>query len=242
MDYTLEIAQGTEALAQKAATRFIALAEQARQEHRPFRVSLAGGNTPVALCKTLSSSYRTQVVWSNIEFFFGDERAVPPDHPDSNFRLISEALFRPTGIPSRQIHRMRGEMEDLDAAAELYSEELMPLATDDLPRFDLVLLGMGPDGHTASLFPNNAVLEERTRWVVPVFDSPKPPPRRLTLTLPVLNAARQVIFLVAGTDKAPAVREVLQGKAPAEQYPAKLVRPGPDRLLWLLNQEAASQL
>ncbi|HEY3197778.1 MAG TPA: 6-phosphogluconolactonase [Nitrospirales bacterium] len=242
MDYSLEIVQGAEELARKGAERFIALAGTARQEHRPFRVALAGGNTPATLYKTLSSSYRTKVDWSIVEFFFGDDRAVPPDHPDSNFRLAAESLFRPAGIPSRQIHRMRGEMEDLDAASELYSEELGPWATDDLPRFDLVLLGMGPDGHTASLFPNSAILEERTRWVVPVFDSPKPPPRRLTLTLPVLNAAHQVIFLVSGKDKAPAVREVLKGNAPGAQYPVKLVRPRPDRLLWLLDQEAASQL
>jgi 6-phosphogluconolactonase len=242
MEYSLEIVQGSEALARKAAERFIGLAAKARQEHRPFKVALAGGNTSAALYRALSSSYRTQVTWPNIEFFFGDDRAVPPDHPDSNFRLASESLFRPAGIPSRQIHRMRGEMEDLDAAAELYSEELGPWATDDLPRFDLVLLGMGPDGHTASLFPNSAILEERTRWVVPVFDSPKPPPRRLTLTLPVLNAPHQVIFLVSGKDKAPAVHEVLKGNAPGAQYPAKLVRPGTGRLLWLLDQEAASSL
>ena len=235
----MKILEGTEALTREAAEQFIVLAAKAQQHHHPFVVALSGGTTPAALYRVLSSSYRTQVDWLNIEFFFGDERAVPPDHPDSNFRLASESLFRPAGIHAGQIHRMRGEMEDLDAAAELYSEELGPWATDDLPRFDLVLLGLGPDGHTASLFPNSAVLEERTRWVVPIFDSAKPPPRRLTLTLPVLNAARQVIFLVSGKDKAPAVREVLKGNAPGAQYPAKLVRPGADRLLWLLDQEAA---
>ena len=239
----MKILEGTEALTREAAEQFIVLAAKAQQHHHPFVVALSGGTTPAALYRALSSLlYRTQVDWLNIEFFFGDERAVPPDHPDSNFRLASESLFRPAGIPSGQIHRMRAEMEDLNAAAELYSRELGPSATKDLPRFDLVLLGLGPDGHTASLFPNSAVLEERTRWVVPIFDSPKPPPRRLTLTLPVLNAARQVIFLVSGKDKAPAVREVLKGKAPEVQYPAKLVRPGPGRIIWLLDQEAASLL
>ena len=242
MDYTLKILEGTEALAREAAERFMVLAEKAQQQHRPFVVALSGGTTPQALYTVLSSAYRTDVEWLNIEFFFGDERAVPPDHPDSNFRLASESLFRPAGIRSRQIHRMRAEMEDLDAAAELYSRELEPLATGDLPRFDLVVLGLGPDGHTASLFPNSPVLEERTRWVVPVLHAPKPPSRRLTVTLPVLNAALQVIFLVSGKDKAQAVREVLQGVAPGKQYPAKLVRPGPGRLLWLLDQEAASLL
>ena len=238
----MKILEGTEALIREAAERFIELAAKAQQYHHSFVAALSGGTTPAALYRALSSLYGPQVDWLNIEFFFGDERAVPPDHPDSNFRLASESLFRPAGIHGGQIHRMRAEMEDLNAAAELYSRELGPWATDDLPRFDLVLLGLGPDGHTASLFPNSAVLEERTRWVVPIFDSPKPPPRRLTLTLPVINAAREVIFLVSGKDKAPAVREVLQGRAPEVQYPAKLVRPGPDRLIWLVDQEAASSL
>lgn len=243
MNYKLEILKGTAALAEEAATRFIALAARAWREHRSFTVALPGGSTAKALYALLSSNARrTQVNWSKIEFFFGDERAVPPDHPDSNYRLVSESLFRPAGVPSGQVHRMKGELEDLDAAAELYGTELRALANEDLPQFDLVLLGLGADGHTASLFPNSEVLQERTRWVRPVFDAPKPPPRRLTLTVPVLNAARQVIFLVAGEEKAPVVREVLRGDAPGEQYPAKLVQPGADRLLWLLDEGAARLL
>jgi 6-phosphogluconolactonase len=137
---------------------------------------------------------------------------------------------------------MKGEMENLSAAAELYARELQVLASDDFPRFDLVLLGLGTDGHTASLFPHSEALQERTRCVLPLLDAPKPPRRRLTLTMPVLNAARQVIFLVSGEKKAKAVREVLQGTALPDDYPAKLVHPGSDRLLWLVDVGAGSLL
>ena len=243
MDYTLEILKGTAALAEEAAKRFTALAAKAWDEHRSFTVALAGGSTPKALYLVLASDpYRTQVDWSKIEFFFGDERGVPPDHPDSNYRLANESLFRPAGVVSGRIHRMKGEMENFSAAAELYARELQVLASDDFPRFDLVLLGLGTDGHTASLFPHSQALRERTRWVLPILDAPKPPRRRLTLTMPVLNAARQVIFLVSGEKKAKAVREVLQGTALPDDYPAKLVQPGSDRLLWLLDVGAGSLL
>jgi len=243
VDYKVEILKGTAALAEQAAKRFTALAAKAWQEHRAFTVALAGGTTPKALYLVLGSEpYRTKMDWSRIEFFFGDERAVPPDHPDSNYRLANESLFRPAGVDPERIHRMKGEMENLSAAADLYASELRVLASDDCPHFDLVLLGLGSDGHTASLFPHSRALQERTRWVLPILDAPKPPQRRLTLTVPVLNAARQVIFLVSGEKKARAVREVLQGTAPADDYPAKLVRPGPDRLLWLVDAEAGSLL
>ena len=242
MDYALEILKGTAALAEEAAKRFTALAAKAWDEHRSFTVALAGGSTPKALYLVLASDpYRTQMDWSKVEFFFGDERGVPPDHPDSNYRLANESLFRPAGVGSGRIHRMKGEMENLSAAAELYARDLQVLASD-FPHFDLVLLGLGTDGHTASLFPHSEALQESTRWVLPIVEAPRPPRHRLTLTMPVLNAARQVIFLVSGEKKAKAVREVLQGTAPADKYPAKLVRPGPDRLLWLVDVEAASLL
>jgi 6-phosphogluconolactonase len=242
LDCTLQILQGTAALAEQAARRFIKLVAEA-QDHHAFMVALSGGTTPQTLYALLSSdSYRRQVDWTRIEFFFTDERAVPSDHPASNYRLANESLFRPVGVLPAQVHRMRGEMEDLNAASELYTHELTALVDGGLPRFDLIFLGLGPDGHTASLFPNSAVLQERTRWVAPVLNAPKPPPRRLTLTVPVLNAACEMIFLVSGQDKASAVREVLQGIAPAEEYPAKLVRPAAGRLLWLLDEAAASSL
>jgi 6-phosphogluconolactonase len=130
----------------------------------------------------------------------------------------------------------------LDDAAQEYTEDLNPLVTDGVPQVDLILLGIGADGHTASLFPGSPIMREHMRWVMPVLNAPKPPPRRLTLTLPVLNAGRQVIFLVTGREKAAAVREALEGVGPPEQCPAKLVRPGPDRLWWLIDKAAAAQL
>src|SRR5207253_9445178 len=135
---------------------FTALASKARREDRAFTVALSGGSTPKALYLVLASEpYRTQVDWSKIEFFFGDERGVPPHHPDSNYGMANESLFRPAGVVSGQIHRMKGEMKNLSAAAELYATELRVFATDDFPHFDLVLLGLGADGHTASLFPHS---------------------------------------------------------------------------------------
>jgi 6-phosphogluconolactonase len=243
LECEVKIFRDTAALADKAARRFVAMAATARQQESSCTVALSGGTTPRALYTLLASApYRAQVDWSRIDFYFGDERGVPPDHPDSNYRLASDSLFRPNGISSGQVHRMRGEMEDLSAAADLYTTELTAVVDEGLPRFDLVLLGLGPDGHTASLFPNNWALHECVRWVVSIRDAPKPPSRRLTLTVPVFNHARQVMFLVAGADKAAAVREVLRGSAPADHYPAKLIQPGAGRVLWLLDEGAGSLL
>jgi 6-phosphogluconolactonase len=229
-------------LAEEAAKMFVALV-RGGHEDSSCTVALSGGATPRVLYTLLASvPYRSQVDWSRIDFYFGDERGVPPDHQDSNYRLASDTLFRPNGIASERVHRMRGEMEDLDEAAELYTMELMAVVEEGLPRFDLVLLGLGPDGHTASLFPNKWAPHERVRWVMPILDAPKPPPRRLTLTAPVFNNARQVIFLAAGEDKASVVREVLRGSAPADHYPAKLIQPSAGRVLWLLDEGAGSLL
>jgi 6-phosphogluconolactonase len=237
----LEILHDAPAVAQRGAELFAAGVAAARRN--PVSIALPGGTTPAAMYKLLSSSsYREQVDWPRIQFFFGDERAVPPDHPDSNYRLAHESLFAPLGLSPAQVHRMKGEMEDPDKAAQEYSQHLTQVLTNGVPRFDLIFLGMGPDGHTASLFPGSPVLQERERWVMTVLDAPKPPPRRLTLTLPVLNAGRQVIFLVAGGEKAAAVREVFEGSGPPEQCPAKLVCPGPDRVRWLIDEAAAAQL
>ncbi|HZC68524.1 MAG TPA: 6-phosphogluconolactonase [Nitrospirales bacterium] len=238
----MEVVKDAAAIARAAAELFVKLAAQAASARRPFRVLLAGGTTPKAVYTLLASpEYRSRVEWDRIAFFFGDERAVPPDHPQSNYRMADEALFRPLGLPASSVHRMKAEAKDLDAAAAAYEGELRA-CFGALPRFDLVLLGMGADGHTASLFPRSPVLKEQSRWVAPVLDAPKPPPRRLTVTLPVLNAGHQVLFTVAGRHKASALREVLEGTAPSEQYPAKCVQPGPERLLWLVDEAAGAEL
>ncbi len=238
----VEVVKDTAAIARAAAELFVKLAAQAARARRPFHVLLAGGTTPKTLYTVLASAeYRSRVDWDRVAFFFGDERAVPPDHPQSNYRMANEMLFRPLGIAESFIHRMKAEAEDLNAAAAAYEGELRA-SFGAFPRFDLVLLGMGSDGHTASLFPGSPVLKEQSQWVAPVLDAPKPPPRRLTVTLPVLNAGHQVLFMVAGRRKAPALREVLEGTAPPEQYPAKCIQPGPERLRWLVDEAAGAEL
>ncbi len=241
--YQLQVLKDTAAVARAAAEVFVNLAARAREEQRPFRAALAGGNTPKVLYALLASpEYRSRVNWETVSFFFGDERAVPPDHPDSNFRTANEALFRPLSLSDGGIHRMKAEMGDLEAAAAAYERELRSVFGERIPQFDLVLLGMGPDGHTASLFPGNPALREQKRWVTPVTDAPKPPPRRLTLTVPVLNGARHVVFMVTGVDKTAALQEVLYGSASSEQYPAKLVQPGSERPTWLVDEAAGAVL
>lgn len=243
-DYLLQVLKDKDAVARAAADFFVSLAPQSQGDKRLFRVVLAGGTTPQALYALLASAeYRNRVAWDQVSFFFGDERAVPPDHPDSNYRTAQEALFRPLNIPEKYIYRMEAEQSDLEAAAADYERALRSAFDGErVPRFDLIFLGMGPDGHTASLFPGHPALAERKRWVTPVLDAPKPPPRRLTLTVPVLNAARLVLFMATGDDKSQALREVLEGHASPDQYPAKHVRPGADRLVWLVDEAAGETL
>jgi len=243
-DCIVQVFKDRDAVARGAAELFVALASQARGDRRPFRVALAGGRTPEALYALLASAeYRNRVTWDQVSFFFGDERAVPSDHPDSNYRNAHDALFLPLDISGKNIYQMKADRSDLDAAAADYERELdSAFEGSRVPQFDLIFLGMGADGHTASLFPGSSVLAECTRMVMPVTDAPKPPPRRLTLTIPVLNAAGFVLFLVTGSDKAQTLYEVLKGTASPDQYPAKYVRPGPERLAWFVDEAAGGTL
>jgi 6-phosphogluconolactonase len=243
-DNLVQILKDRDAVARAAADLFVNLAPQPQGDKRPFLVALPGGTTPQSLYALLASAeYRNRVAWDQVSFFFGDERAVSPDHPDSNYRTAHEALFRPLNISEKRIYRMKGELPDLEAAAADYERVLQSAFVGErVPRFDLIFLGMGPDGHMASLFPGHPALAERKRWVAPVIDAPKPPPRRLTLTVPVLNAAKLVLFMATGADKAQALREVLEGNASPDQYPAKHVRPGADRLVWLVDEAAGGTL
>ncbi|SET80781.1 6-phosphogluconolactonase [Stigmatella erecta] len=183
-------------------------------------LALSGGRTTGAICHLLAQQ---ALPWERVDFYFVDERCVPPEHAESNFLLVEENLLRPLSIPSGQVRRMEGEREDRDAAARDYAAVLPPV-------LDVVLLGMGEDGHTASLFPGNSALEERERQVLAVV-GPKPPPWRLTLTLPVLTAARRALFVVAGAGKQDAVRRVFAGEA----LPAARVT----NAEWLLDRAAA---
>lgn len=227
-----------------AAEEFIRAASEAVEKRGRFAVALAGGSTPKSLYALLAANASSSLPWSQMFFFFGDERHVPPDHPDSNYRMANESLFSKAPIPPGNVFRMPTENPDTDAVAAAYEQTLRNFFSakpGEFPSFDLILLGMGPDGHTASLFPETAALEERSRLVVANWVE-KLKTSRITLTLPVLNAARCVTFLVSGTDKAPALHQVLEGDGPGEKYPSKLVQPERGKLIWFVDRAAASEL
>jgi 6-phosphogluconolactonase len=235
---SVNVYESSEELAEAAAREFAARADEAIDERGRFAVVLAGGSTPEATYEILARDYADRIDWSNVHVFFGDERSVPPDHEDSNYRMAREALL--DHVPVGSVHRMRGELPP-DEAAEANEQELRGFfGSEELPRFDLILLGIGGDGHTASLFPETSALEVHDRWVVanPVL---KLETTRLTLTVPVINAARAVYFLVAGEGKADALAEILEGDPDPRGYPASLIQPqgGPT---WMLDRPAASEL
>ena len=239
----IRIFDDLEQLSWAAATR---LEEQARVkviEKKPFSVALSGGSTPKLLYELLGSpTFQGRVRWPDIHFFQVDERCVPPDDPQSNYRMIRQALLASAPLPEENFHRMAAERPDREPAAREYAEELARVlrpAPGEWPHLDLIFLGMGADGHTASLFPNSPALDERAAWVAPNF-APQLNSFRLTLTLPVLNAAAHVIFLVAGADKAETLRQVLEG--PEERFPAQLVQPPHGRLSWFIDESAAHLL
>jgi len=219
-------------------------AKEAVDERGRFTISLSGGSTPRSLYNLLATNARTSLPWDRMFFFFGDERHVPPTDKESNFRMANEAMLSKLPIPEENIFRILAEMPDAAAAAEAYDQTMRKffgLEPGQFPVFDLILLGLGPDGHTASLFPGTAALQEKSRLVVANWVE-KFNTHRITFTLPVLNAARCVAFLVSGTDKASALQSVLQSDAPGEKYPAKLVHPTNGKLIWLIDRAAASGL
>ncbi|HEU4340239.1 MAG TPA: 6-phosphogluconolactonase [Candidatus Binatia bacterium] len=229
-------------LAERAAEIFVVLAGQAEGATGRVSVALSGGSTPKSFYALLSSSrYRDRIPWTRIHLFWGDERCVPPDHTESNYRMVREVLLSKIAIPAENVHRMAGEKEPDIAAAEYEAElkRFFRLSSGALPRFDLILLGLGEDGHTASLFPGSEALKQTKRLVTACYVT-KLKSHRLTLTFSVLNAGAVVIFLVAGKNKAPIVREVL--KAKAASLPAGKVKPVDGRLIWFIDLEAAAEL
>ncbi|MFL5496238.1 MAG: 6-phosphogluconolactonase [Gemmatimonadales bacterium] len=191
-------------------------------------LALAGGRTPEPVYRELAAN--PSIDWKRVAVFFGDERAVPPDHPESNYRMVRLALLSRVPLPPGQIHRMEAERPDREVAAREY-ERLLP------PRLDVLLLGMGPDGHTASLFPGSGALEERHRLVLPVTGT-KPPAERLTITPPVIEAARKVAVIASGEDKAAVVVRAIEGPLAPNAVPVQLARRGS----WFLDQAAAARL
>ncbi len=226
-------------LFQAAAAEFISLASMAIRDHEKFSVALSGGSTPKSLYSVLA---KATLSWEKIFFFWSDERHVPPDHPESNYRMAKEALLSIVPVPPENIFRVRAEEKDANVVARDYEEALRSffrLRPGEFPRFDLILLGLGPDGHTASLFPNTPALNETKRLVVANWVE-KFKTNRITFTYPVLNYAACVIFLVSGGDKSEIVREVLEN--PGADLPSQKVHPVNGRLLWLLDNDAASKL
>ena len=225
-------------VAEATADRFISTAREAIEERGVFRVALSGGSTPKHVYPLLLEPARRDAIdWGTVEFFWGDERAVPPDHPDSNFGVAYGMLISQLpNVRQDRIHRMPAEAPDLDVAALSYESELrlaFGARGDAPPAFDLIWLGMGPDGHTASLFPGSAGLEERHRWVIANF-APSQNAWRMTLTFPVLNAGRTVLFVVTGADKADALREIRTG---GSDLPA--ARVDGDQVEWIIDAAAA---
>src|SRR5258707_14540337 len=242
----IRILADANSIAQTAAAEFLDAARGAVREKGSFSVALAGGSTPKALYGLLAGNplLQAKVPWSKIRFFFGDERHVPPDHPESNFRMAKEAMFAKAPIDAKQVHRIKAEKRNAAEAAAQYEDDLRAsfgLAADQLPGFDLVLLGMGPEGHTASLFPGTKALQEERRLVVSNLVS-QLYTDRITLTPPVLNNAARVIFMVHGEEKAPALKAVLEGPYEPDQLPAQIIKPKEGKVLWLVDPTAAAML
>jgi 6-phosphogluconolactonase len=234
------ICRGIDDLAQQAAAEFVRLAELSLRDKGRFAVALSGGSTPRALYSLLATpEFNRQISWPQVHLFWGDERCVPQDHADSNYRMVRAALLAKIEIPPGNVHRMAGEKEPRLAAVE-YEDELknfFQTAPGAFPRFDLILLGLGEDGHTASLFPESDALQEAKRFVTANYVA-KLNAHRLTLTFPVLNHGAVVLFLVAGASKAPVVEEVLRDDEQAARFPAVQVQPIDGRLIWLVTEDA----
>ncbi|HEY3205063.1 MAG TPA: 6-phosphogluconolactonase [Thermoanaerobaculia bacterium] len=241
------IVSDPDALARAAAVEFTTRAQAAVRARNRFAVALAGGSTPQRLYRLLadpSAPFHAQIPWEKTHLFWGDERHVPPEDPQSNYRLVREVLLSRVSMPAGNVHRIEAERPDAAEVALAYEQELrrfFVLAPGEAPRLDLVLLGMGSDGHTASLFPGTTALEERERLVaapwVPRFNA-----YRITLTLPVFNRAAGVVFLVSGEDKAATLRAVFDEGSARNGLPCQRIRPLEGDLLWLVDRAAARLL
>jgi 6-phosphogluconolactonase len=231
-----------EAVAAEAARRIVELARAAVDERGAFSIALSGGSTPRRVYELLAGGeFRDEVDWPNVHVFFGDERMVPPDHAESNYRMASEALLSRVPLPAENVQRIEG-VGDAAANASDYESVMRGFFGDaEWPRFDLVFLGMGDDGHTASLFPNSAALSETRAWVAANWVE-KLSTWRITLTAPAINAARRVAFLVTGASKAERLSEVLNGARDPSRLPSQMIRPRDGALEWYVDRAAAAKL
>jgi 6-phosphogluconolactonase len=242
----VQIYPDSQRLAQSAAKQFVETAESAIQARGVFSVALSGGSTPQLLYDLLASEpFSERIDWSRTQVFWGDERCVPPDHPDSNFFKANEILLSHVPIPEENIHRILAELTP-EQAAEAYEETLLKFfssLTDEEERtharFDLILLGMGDDGHTASLFPGTPAVHEDRRWVIAQYID-KLATWRITLTPPILNRAAMIIFLVSGQSKSYTLQRVIYGSYQPDRYPSQVIKPEDGELLWMVDEAAAA--
>jgi len=242
MNFDIRIFKDVEGLSHEAASLFVRQAEASIKHHNRFLVALNGGSTPTRLFQLLGTEYREKVDWDKVHVFWGDERCVPPDDPGSNYRQAQEALLSHVPIPEANIHRVKGELDPVNASKD-YALVLKEFATSpfEFPRFDLVYLGMGEDGHTASLFPGSPV--EVSGPTLPVTAQYQDrPANRVTLTQLVLNQAHTVAFMATGEKKAVTLAEVLSGRYNPELYPAQRIEPKDGQLIWLVDEDAAGKL
>ena len=239
---SIEVFLNPQTLAEAAAEQFARFAWEAILRRGRFIVALSGGSTPrPTYARLASADFSDKVDWFKVHVFWSDERAVPLDHPQSNYRMAREALLAHIPVPDGNVHPIRGDL-DPRLAANRYEHEIASLfgSVEPTPRFDLILLGLGSDGHTASLFPHTAALNERERVVV-ANRVPQLSTWRITFTAPLINAAHNVTFLVTGEEKAEVLALVLKGERQPEDYPAQLVDPASGRLTWLVDEAAASK-
>ena len=236
-----------EAASRRAAQYFVDGIRAAAGARGKARIAISGGDTPKHTFELLadpSAQYREQIPWENLELYWVDERCVPPDHADSNYRMTREALLDKVPLSANQIFRIHGELDPEEAAAkyEFDIRQSFRLEGAELPSFDLLLLGMGPDGHTASLFPHTKGLQEIMRIAIANHVPQQKDSWRITLTRPVINRARDVFFLIEGADKVAALKQVFRGPYDPETYPSQLIRPASHRLTLLLDSAAAAAL
>ena len=241
----IRISKDPQGVAVTGAEEFCRVASEATSAHGRFDVALSGGSTPQRLFELLASdSFRDRVEWPKVNVFWGDERLVPKDHSDSNYRMAFDALLSQVAIPESNVHRMRTELGEADKVARDYEEQIaahFKLPGGSSPRFDLVMLGLGGDGHTASIFPGTTALHEDWRVCAPVWVE-KLHAWRATLTVHTLNQAARVMFMVTGASKAHVVGEVLRGVRHTEKYPAQLIAPERGSVVWVLDESAATAL
>ena len=243
----IEVFPDRQRLIQAAAKHIVRLASEAAAKSEMFTIALSGGSTPRPLYTLLATqTFAKRIDWTRVHVFWGDERCVPPEDPRSNYQMVRETLLDAVPLPPGNIHRIHGE-EEPQLAAVAYEQELRSFfgsrASDGPPPagFDLVLLGMGDNGHTASLFPGSAAVTERVRWVMAQYVEVHSM-WRITFTPVLINLAKNVTFIVSGVDKAQRLRDVLEGPIQPEVLPAQIVRPARGRLLWLIDKAAAGCL